>query len=105
MILLHIISDTEPQAIEIADLLIEEKLIFDAVILDKIMVRRKSETKKFESRKKHLVLGKTKALLFNDVDKLLRKKYQDQMPDIYSLPIVNMDFQLAIELVSETSKV
>lgn len=105
MILVHIVTNTENQAIEIADSLIEKKLIFDAMIFEKIMIRKRVDGSSFESVKKVLAIGKTKALLFNDIDKLLREKYKDRVPDLYSLPIVNMDWQLAMELVSETTKI
>ena len=43
MVLLHIISDTEDQAIEIADYLLEENMLLEAVLLEKVIVRSKKK--------------------------------------------------------------
>ena len=50
-------------------------------------------------------MGKTKALLFNVIDQLLKEKYPHKMPIIYSLPIVHMDWEQSKELVNEVVKV
>lgn len=50
-------------------------------------------------------MGKTKALLFNTIDELLKEKYKDNMPVIYSLPIVNMDWEQSKNLVNDVAKV
>lgn len=105
MIQLHIISDEEEQAIEIVDYLMEENLILEAVVLEKVSVRKKTSEGKPESTTKTLVMGKTKALLFNTIDQLLKDKYQEQMPIIYSMPIVHMDWEQSKELVNEVTKI
>ena len=50
-------------------------------------------------------MGKTKALLFNTIDELLREKYPNNMPTLFSIPIVHMDWEQADELVKETAKI
>jgi hypothetical protein len=105
MILLHVISDDEQQAIEIVDFLMEENLLLEAVCLEKVLVRKKKDSGKPESVNRTLIMGKTKSLLFNRIDEMLKDKYQDKRPVIYSIPIVQMDWEESKKLVDEVAKV
>ena len=105
MVLIHIICNTDQQATEIVDLLVEEKLILNAVILERVVVRKKGGNGQLQSEKQTLIMGKTKSLLFNNIDERLREKYKDEMPDLYSVPIVNMDWEQTGKLMEETLKV
>jgi uncharacterized protein involved in tolerance to divalent cations len=105
MILLHIITKSKSQANEITDYLIEERLILDAVILEKVGVREKSNDGSVVAVKKIMIMGKTKSLLFPYIDQKLRERYPDNMPVLYSVAIVNMDWEQANELIQETAKV
>jgi uncharacterized protein involved in tolerance to divalent cations len=103
MILLHIISDDEEQAIEIANFLIEKDLILDTTLLEKVSMRKKINNQ-IESMNKTLIIGKTKAILFDAINELLKEKYKENMPVIYSLPIVFMDWEESKELANEVAK-
>jgi uncharacterized protein involved in tolerance to divalent cations len=103
MILLHIISDDEEQAIEIANFLIEKDLILDATLLEKVSIRKKINNQ-IESMNKTLIMGKTKAILFDVINELLKEKYKENMLVIYSLPIVFMDWEESKELANEVAK-
>jgi hypothetical protein len=105
MILLHIISDEEEQAIEIADILMEQNLLLEAVLLEKVTVRKKTLEGNPISTKQTLIMGKTKALLFTSIDEMLKARYKEKMPVIYSTPIVHMDWEQSKELVSEVAKI
>lgn len=105
MILTHIISDNLEQTIEIADYLSKKKLILNPIIQEKVKGRRMTKNGKFETVEQYLLMGKTKALLFTTIDKKLRKKYPKNMPTLYSVPIVYMDWKQANELIEETVKV
>ncbi len=104
MILIHIITDSQQQADEISELLINEKLILSAFITEEI-IHRKKVNDVVTSFKNILLTGKTKALLFNSIDELLREKYPNNMPTLFSVPIVHMDWEQADELVKETAKI
>ncbi|WP_020531790.1 hypothetical protein [Flexithrix dorotheae] len=104
MILIHIITNDYDQAAEVADYLANEKLILNAVMLE-VSGRKRITGKKYKPIDQILVMGKTKALLFNTIDKMLRELYPENMPVLYSIPIVNMDWEQANELVKETVKV
>ena len=103
MILLHIGSSDEKQAWEIVDFLESEKLIVDVVVMNGSSRINKTGDKKLQPH--HLILGKTKALLFDKIDKAVKKKHQDNIPSIYSTPIVNMDWDQRIEIQEKTTKV
>jgi uncharacterized protein involved in tolerance to divalent cations len=106
MILLHILTKTEEQAVEIADLLIEQKLILNAVILDQVRVRQMGDGgSAIKSEKEYLLMGKSKALLFSTIDERLRLRYPKDLPTIYAVPIVGMDWEQADELVEKTAKI
>lgn len=105
MVLIHIVTDSEEQAIEITDLLIEKKLILNALMIEKAKMRKRTKEGTFETHSQTLVIGKTKGLLFNDIDLLLREKYNENMPTLYSIAIVNMDWDQADELMTETLKI
>lgn len=104
MILLHVVAESKVQAVEIADYLIENKLLLDAVITEKVVVRKKNDDGKFRSIEQSLVMGRTKSLLFNYIDQKLRERYPDHMPLVYSVAIVNMDWEQSDLLISKTAK-
>jgi len=104
MILIHIVTDSKQQADEVSELLINEKLILSAFITEEI-IHRKKVNDVVTSFKNILLTGKTKALLFNSIDELLREKYPNNMPTLFSVPIVHMDWEQADELVKETAKI
>ncbi|MDF1673731.1 MAG: hypothetical protein P1U41_09505 [Vicingaceae bacterium] len=105
MILLHIISDEEEQALEIVDILMEQNLLLEAVLLEKVTVRKKTKEGNPISISQTLIMGKTKALLFTSIDELLKVRYKEKMPVIYSTPIVHMDWEQSKELVNEVAKI
>ena len=102
--MLHIISDKEDQAMGIADLLLEKELMLEATIFEKVTERKKINNQ-IKSINKTLVIRKTKALLFNSIEELLKEEYKENMPVIYSLPIVFMDWERSKELVNEVTKI
>lgn len=105
MILIHVITPDSNQALEIADFLIREKLILNPLIQKNKMGRSMTADGNFVSSPQTLLIGKTKALLFTTIDKRLREKYPDNMPILYALPIVYMDWEQTDELMKETEKV
>ena len=104
MILVHINTPDEKQAIEIADMLVSQKLILDALHIPGTK-RARNDDGSTSTQDQYLVLGKTKALLFNQIDKIIREKYPENVPTLYSIPIVNMDWDQADELMEKTEKV
>ena len=101
MILLHIRTTDKALATEISNFLLNEKLIIDTFLTQGIASRRNKEGKVI-AKTEYLVFGKTKALLFDNIDQLIRSKYEDRMPILYSLPIINMDWEQTLELREKT---
>ncbi len=104
MILIHIATSDEKQANEIASHLVGERLVLDTLIT-KTKWKYRAENGKVEDGDRFLILGKTKALLFDTIDEDLRANYSDNMPTIYSVPIVHMDWDQSAELKQKTEKV
>lgn len=103
MILVHIGTKNEQQAIEIANYLIEECLLLEVRILSSVDIEHQNE--KVIKSDSYLILGKTKALLFDTIDKSLREKYGKNSLSLYSVPIVNMNWEETAKLRDQTVKV
>lgn len=105
MVLLHVVSKDSEQANDIVDFLVKNKLILNALVQEKVVLKKQGDQNKLVSENQILIMGKTKALLFNRIDNLLRAKYRNNMPILYSIPIVSMDFDQANELINETTSI
>lgn len=104
MVLIHIICDSPAQANDIVDFLIDEKLMLNALVSNKILHKRLKNDRK-KSFEQTLVMGTTKALLFNKINKQIKKKFAKNFPLIYAMPIIYMDEHLNLELQTKTQKV
>ena len=69
------------------------------------MLERKNNGKGTHSSQQILLMGKTKSLLFVEIDRTLRERYPDDLPVIYAVPIAGMDWEQADRLISGTAKV
>lgn len=103
MILIHAVTGNYQQAQDIAAYWLSEKLVVDALIstASKMVCDGNGQITK---QPHYLITGKTKALLFDSIDKQLRKKYPLNLPEIYSVPIVHMDWEQASSLKERTAK-
>ncbi|MDA0196517.1 MAG: hypothetical protein O2887_15830, partial [Bacteroidetes bacterium] len=72
---------------------------------DECVSSYKNDSGVIEEIPTNLIIGRTKAMLFNTIEKLLEDKYGDHMPVIYGMPIVNMDFKHAEKLKEEIRQV
>jgi len=104
MIQLRVSSKSEKQILEIAELLIKEHYAIDLNILPNHK-RLSLENGKIVTNELFLLTGKTKGLLFTSIDKLLNEKYPNDLPEIYSLPIVHMDWEQSKQLTEEIKSV
>lgn len=104
MILLHIIPTKQEHVEEILELLIKEQLILRPIIFDKVQ-NANLLNGKIIYQNRILIIAKTKASLFDIIDKKLKSIYQSEMPELYSIPIVNMDWDQAQELIQNTSRI
>lgn len=104
MVLLHIICNDRQQSDEIADLLVTENLVLSAVTFQSVTVREKQSDGSVGQSEQTLLIGRTRGLLFKTVEARLRDVYGTEMPVIYSVPIVNMDWQHADTLAESAAE-
>lgn len=105
MILAHIMAHNSIQALDIINLLMDKKLLLQAAVSDKTMYQKKSADGTLISENRTLIIGKTKALLFTTINEVLKKHFSEEMPMLYSVPIIYMDDELATLLRENTAKV
>ena len=104
MIQLVIASKSEKQLEEIAKYLLENHLVI-SIDFHKNVLRLEFENGKINNYTIHYIAGKTKSLLFNEIDLRIRNLYKNNIPEIYSHPIINMDWELADKLKSEIERI
>ncbi|MGB0367951.1 MAG: divalent cation tolerance protein CutA [Flavobacteriales bacterium] len=94
MILLRIVSKSEAKIEEIAKLLLTEKFVIDVNIK-----REAQRVELVNDRLKYasvfVLTAKTKATLFATINKRLNLEFPQNLPEIYALPIVEMDWKQA----------
>ena len=73
-------------------MLINENFITGATVIDAVSSYKNDEGE-IKTVSTYLLIGRTKASLFNTIENRLKDKYGNKMPVIYGLPIVNMDFK------------
>ncbi len=104
MILLRINSRKEEKIRLIATILLREKLAIDLHFVrnvEKFHLRNGS----LLTERIHVLNAKTKALLFPQIDQLLRGEFGEEMPDIFSIPIAHMDWDKRDELAQDVQSV
>lgn len=104
MVLIHILCSSPAQANNIVDFLIDEKLMLNALVSSK-MLHKRLKNGQNESFEQTLIIGTTKALLFNKIKKSIKKKFLENLPLIYAMPIIYMDEHQNLELQTKTLKV
>ncbi|MFM1874948.1 MAG: hypothetical protein RL266_685 [Bacteroidota bacterium] len=102
MIFLRIASTSEPKIERIAHLLLEEKLVID-VNIKRHIERAELVNGELKWSKIYLLTAKTKATLFDTIDKRLNKEFPNNLPEIYALPIVEMDWKQAENLTKSVA--
>lgn len=91
MMILHILSESDAQINEIADLLLTEGLLSHAMFSDAMTVKSVSEDGSIAESNQFRLQGISKSLLFPVINNRLKDKYQDDMPLLYSEPIILID--------------
>ncbi len=104
MILLNIASENLQTIEKIATLLLTQKLAVDINL--KVNVNRLNLVDdKIEKKPIYIITAKTKALLFNRIEELIKSTFKDQTPELFSLPITTMEIKQAEEIINNTQKV
>lgn len=100
MIFLRIVSSNESQIEQIAQLLLIEKMVID-VNIKRHIERALVVNGQLECSKVFLLTAKTRAILFSSIDKLVNDEFSENLPEIYALPIMEMDWKQADQLRKE----
>ncbi|MDX1461813.1 MAG: hypothetical protein R3359_02060 [Marinirhabdus sp.] len=87
MMILKVVGTDVQVLEEIAQLLIDEKLIAVATIEGPA----KFYSANSATAERHVLSGISKSLLFRTINEVLRKKYGEKMPLLYSEPIIMLD--------------
>lgn len=103
MMLLNVLCSSMQQAHDLAEVLLLERLWVDAYIgvEGQLMKRRKKETVE-ETRVK--VQGMTRTALYDRINQRIRELYPYDMPILYAVPIVSMDWEQSEHLLKDTSE-
>ena len=91
MMILQILSKDEAQVQEIADYLLKEELIANAMLPEAIQVKTKSDDGTIANSKQYRLQGISKSLLFQEINNRLKQRFGDSMPLLYSEPIILID--------------
>jgi len=103
MITIHIITENEEMLQTIAAWLLRERLVYKNVDIDfqDTFIYENNQLLKSKSYK---LQARTKALLFSQIETGLRETFKDEMPFLYSTPIVNMDAAQQLEIINSVLK-
>lgn len=104
MIFLRIVSKSERKIEQIAELLLRENLVIDVNIRSNVE-RAELVNDVLSTTPIFLMTGKTKAVLFDTIDQLLNELYPNNLPEVYALPIMQMDWKQAENLTKDVQSV
>lgn len=104
MIFLRIVSKSEEKIEQIAETLLKEKLVID-VNIQRGTQRAELVNGKLMMSPIYLLTAKTRAVLFDAIDELLNQLYPQHMPEVYALPIMQMDWKQAETLTKDVRSV
>ena len=97
MIVLNIQSHDRGQLEVAAEVMLKDRLAVDINIQSDVE-RCFLEDSVLVKKKHHVLRARTKALLFPLIDRRLREIFKDDMPELFSVPIVNMDWDQILQL-------
>ncbi len=104
MILLRIVSEDEKNLELIAQFLLEENLVID-VNIKRHIERLELVEGKLTPKKIFIITAKTKSMLFSIIEKRLKVFCENELPEIYSLPITHMEWSQANQLTYRVQKI
>lgn len=104
MILLKISSQNEEKLERIAEILLRDNLAIDINILQNL-VKWERQNEKLVKTQVNLLTAKTKALLFQQIINRFEEEFPNDMPEVYSLPIVNMDWEQSQKLAESVMSI
>ena len=104
MIQITILTHDGITAVRIAEFLVEEKLVINAKLLEKVQQYNNSETG-VVLENKFMINAITKGLLFSIIEKRLKDTFPNMEIEFHAVPIVNMNWEQAEKLIACTEKI
>ncbi|MDZ4843987.1 MAG: hypothetical protein SH857_00410 [Chitinophagales bacterium] len=104
MIQITILTSDGITAVRIAEFLVEENLVLNAKLLEKVQQYSKPETDVILENR-FMLIALTKGLLFPEIEKRLEIEFAKSEIELHAVPIVYMDWQQAERLVTNIEKV
>ncbi len=104
MVYLRISSPSKEQIEEVASILLTHQLILDVNIKPNIERWNNGPDGQIHKSSIFLLTGKTRANLFPEIEELLRERFKEDMPELYSIPIIHMDWEQAEQLKNGMKK-
>ena len=104
MIVLHVTHNDPDKIVEIAESLLKSKLITDVTIDSSVQMISLEDGRLSKSEVSELT-AKTKALLFTTVFDHIKSLHPEDVPRVYSLPIVSMDWDQTQDTLSDIIQV
>lgn len=104
MILAYIISNSADEAEEISIDLLEKKLAYSVNIFQDVKSMR-IENDKVVTLKRTIVLAKTKALLYNELEEEVKRVQTTGTVIVFSMPITQLSDELFKNIQQSTIKV
>lgn len=105
MMTLQLVSEDESLLLEIAEFLLKESLIANAMISETGTYKTLNKQNTIVTSNHYILKGISKSLLFSHINQLLRKKYKERLPLLYSEPIILIDPEQTEAIVSQLAKV
>jgi len=97
MIVLNVQSRDRSQLEKVAELLLKDRLAIDVNIQSDVE-RCDYKHGVLEKRRHHVLRARTKALLFPIIDRRLREAFGNDLPELFSVPIIHMDWDQTLQL-------
>jgi uncharacterized protein involved in tolerance to divalent cations len=104
MIQITILTADGITAVRIAEFLVEENLVINAKLIEKVQQYNKSENGVLLENR-FMISAITKGLLFTVIEKRLKETFPNNEIEFHAVPIVNMNWEQAKKLVTNTEKI
>jgi len=102
---LQIVSESELLLNEIADYLLTEELIANAMLSSDVVFKMKQTDGSIRNSTQYVLKGISKSLLFGEINDRLRERYGEKMPLLYSEPIILIDPEHYKVILDKVTKV
>ncbi len=105
MMTLQIVSENEEYLHEIAEFLLKEELIANAMMSPDVVVMQKEMDGSLSSTNNFVLKGISKSLLFKTINDRLHEEFGEHIPLLYSEPIILIDSNKMEDIMLRLAKV